>query len=176
MMNKPRTFLLFDRRVQPSSWNERMVPGEYAVLYSNLRGMPTGTEPACDVFSTLKDAEIYARQRVSDDPTLQCRIYDHHGLAGQPVSEIKGSEYKGESEITSRFRRWVGSALFFGGIGLILVDWIADFRFTWPATLGVRMAPVGLVLLVTEIAILLSARQKTSTNAGGHRDTHTPAG
>lgn len=29
-----RTILLFDPLAQPQSWNERMLPGEYAVLYS----------------------------------------------------------------------------------------------------------------------------------------------
>jgi hypothetical protein len=34
-MEQPRTMLLLDPSVVPHSWNERMAPGEYAVLYSS---------------------------------------------------------------------------------------------------------------------------------------------
>jgi len=166
-MSHPRTMLLFDPDVQPQCWNERMAPGEYAVLYSSNQlasSVPhanTGGDPFCTVFSALSEAEQHAIQQVTLLPTLRCRIYDHHGLGSQPIREIRGSEHKGESEISSRFRRWCGSILFFGGIGLIVLDWSADFSLSWPATLGARTLPAGLVLLIIELVIVLEARRKS---------------
>lgn len=148
-----------------------MTSSEYAVLYSGIQPIPSdhrdGTPasgPYCTVFSTLAEAEEYATQQVALIPTLRCRIYDHQGLAVQPVREIRGSQHKGESEITARFRRWAGSILFFGGLALIVLDWSADFSLSWPATIGMRMFPVGLVLLVTELVIVITTRR-------AHRDS-----
>jgi hypothetical protein len=166
-MAQSRTLLLFDPDVQPQCWNERMSPGEYAVLYSSNQiapsseGAPVGG-PFCIVFSTLAEAEEHANQQVALLPTLRCRIYDHQGLGREPVREIRGSEYKGESEISSRFRRWGGSVLFFGGLGLTILDWSRDFSLSWPAMIGTRMMPVGLILLVIEVATTFEARRKRS--------------
>jgi hypothetical protein len=168
-MAQSRTLLLFDPNAQPQCWNERMTPSEYAVLYSGTQPVPSdhrsGTPggPSCTVFSTLAEAEEHATQQVALIPALRCRIYDHQGLAVQPIREIRGSQYKGESEISARFRRWAGSILFFGGLALIVLDWSTDFKLSWPATIGMRMFPVGLVLLVTEIVIVITARRS-------HRD------
>jgi hypothetical protein len=169
-MAQSRTLLLFDPNAQPQCWNERMTSTEYAVLYSGIQlpsdhqdGTPV-SGPYCTVFSSLAEAEEHAAQQVALIPTLRCRIYDHQGLAIQPVREIRGSQYKGESEISARFRRWAGSILFFGGLALIVLDWSTDFNLSWPATIGVRMFPVGLVLLVTELVIVITAKRS-------HRDS-----
>ena len=151
-MAQSRTLLLFDPNAQPQSWNERMTPSEYAVLSST-------SGSSCTVFSNLADAEEYATQQVALTPSLRCRIYDHQGLAIQPIREIRGSEHKGDSEISARFRRWVGSILFFGGLALLLLDWSSNFNLTWPATIGIRLIPAGLVLLVTELVIIITARR-----------------
>jgi hypothetical protein len=165
-MDQPRTLPLFDAGARPQGWNERMKPGEYAILYSSLRlgsdvenGVAT-REPFCTVFSTLTDAEEYAAQQVALLPTLGCRIYDHHGLGRELIREIRGSGYKGEEEMTPRFRRWWGYGLFFGGLVLVVVDWRADFGLLWPAMFATRMMPVGLLLLVTELVIVIEARRK----------------
>jgi hypothetical protein len=165
-MNEPRTLLLFDPGARPQGWNERMKPGEYAILYSSLRlgsDAENGAamrEPFCSVFSTLADAEEYAAQQVALLPTLGCRIYDHNGLGRQPIRNIRGVEYKGEEEISPRFRRWWGYGLFFGGMVLLVVDWRADFGLLWPAMFATRMMPIGLLLLVTELVICIEARRK----------------
>jgi hypothetical protein len=166
-VNQPRTLLLFDPHARPQGWNERMKPGEYAILYSSLRlGSDADNsgairEPFCSVFSTLTDAEEYAAQQVALLPTLGCRIYDHHGLGRQPIREIRGTEYKGEEEISPRFRRWWGYGLFFGGVLLFAVDWRADFALLWPAMFATRMLPIGLLLLVIELVMFIEARRKT---------------
>jgi hypothetical protein len=135
-MDHPRTLLLFDAGARPQGWNERMKPGEYAILYSSLRLASENSaamrEPFCSVFSTLADAEEYASQQVALLPTLSCRIYDHHGLGRPPIREIRGSQYKGEAEMSPRFRRWWGYGLFLGGLVLLVVDWRADFGLLWP--------------------------------------------
>jgi hypothetical protein len=166
-VNQPRTLLLIDPHARPQGWNERMKPGEYAILYSSLRlGSDADNsgairEPFCSVFSTLTDAEEYAAQQVALLPTLGCRIYDHHGLGRQPIREIRGTEYKGEEEISPRFRRWWGYGLFFGGVLLFAVDWRADFALLWPAMFATRMLPIGLLLLVIELVMFIEARRKT---------------
>ena len=142
-----------------------MAPGEFAVLYSSnqLASPPVDSDtsgaPFCTVFDSLADAEQHATAQVALMPTLRCRIYDHHGLASQPVREIHGSYYKGESEITARFRRWGGSIFFFGGIGLIALDWSTGFSLSWPAMLGSRLLILGFILLVTELLIVANARR-----------------
>lgn len=139
-----------------------MVPGEYAVLYSSYEASPDGVPatPYCDVFSTLSEAERHAEEEVKRVSTVRCRIYSDAGLGGPPIREIRGAEHRGESEISATFRRWAGSVLFFAGLGLIALDWMSDFRLTWPATIGARAMPVGLILLLTEAVIVLSARRK----------------
>ena len=144
-----------------------MAAGEYAVLYSStppglssqLDGVSSGG-PFCTVFGTLDEAVDHAMQQIALLPALRCRIYDHYGLGHEPLREIRGGEHKGESEISARFRRWAGSLLFFGGLGLVLVDWSHNFELSWPAMVGFRMMPVGLVLLVTEGVIVFDARRK----------------
>lgn len=137
-----------------------MTAGEYAVHYSSFEDAPAGSAPSCTVFGSLAEAEAYAREQVARRPELRCRIYDHQGFVGAPVREFSGSDYKGESFISARFRRWAGSLLFFGGVLLIALDWTHDFLLTWPATIGARMVIPGLILLVTETVVVVLARRK----------------
>lgn len=162
-----RSLLLFNPKVQPQNWNERMDDGEYAVLYTGTRVQPqkspddiSPSQPFCSVFPSLPAAEAHAREAVQLYSGLRCRIYTSEGLAHQPVLEISGSTYKGESDFTPRFRRLGGSILFFGGILLTVYDWHADFRYTWPSALGTRMVPTGLVLLFIEFVIVVNAVRK----------------
>jgi hypothetical protein len=163
-----RTVLLFDPHSHPQSWNERMVAGEFAVLYSQQLRAPVESfiksqlGPVCDLFSSLPEAEQYARQQVAIRPLLRCRIYGIEGLGGQPLMEIAGKLYRGESEISSRFRRWGGSILLAGGLTLICFDYLHNFDLSWPATIGIRALPAGLILLVTEAVIVWEARRKLS--------------
>src|SRR5215831_8885830 len=101
-MGPPRTLPLFDEEAQPSSWNERMTTGEYAVHYSNFDDSP-GRAPFCTVFASLEEAECYAREQVAARPELRCRIYDHEGFVGAPTREFTGAGYRGEGGISARF-------------------------------------------------------------------------
>jgi hypothetical protein len=167
-MAPARILLLFDPNAQPQSWNERMARGEYAVLLSGAQPEPggavddlaSGRQPACVVFSSLAEAEEYCARCITADPTQRCRIYDHEGLGHAPVGELRGEGYKGDSEISARFRRWCGSILFFGGIGLFAMDWLSGFSMSWPGMLGARMLPAGLVLLIIEAVIVIEARRR----------------
>jgi hypothetical protein len=159
-MNLLRTLPLFDPEAEPSSWNERMSVGEYAVHYSSFDSSAPGSGPSCTILGNLAYAKEYAETQVALKPELRCRIYDHRGFVGPPLLEVRGHQYKGESEISPRFRRWFGSALFFGGLALVIVDWNVDFKLTWPATIGVRLLIPGLILLVTEVGLVLHARYK----------------
>ena len=158
-MSSPRTLPLFDERAHPASWNERMVPGEFAVHYSSFDEASRAT-PTCTVFATLADAEAHANQQVADRPHLRCRIYDHHGFASQPIRELSGARHQAEPEMSPRFRRWVGSVLLFLGILLTAIDWAHDFKFSWPAMVGTRLLIPGLLLLFIEAMVILYARQK----------------
>jgi hypothetical protein len=159
-MNPLRTVPLFDSGAQPASWNERMSPGEYAVHYSSFDSSALVTGPSCTILGSLADAEEYAKAQVLLKPGLRCRIYDDRGFVGPPILEVRGQQYKGESEISPRFRRWVGSLLFFGGLVLVIVDWSVDFKLTWPATIGMRVLIPGLILLVTEVILVLNVKHK----------------
>jgi hypothetical protein len=161
-MSHPRTLLLFDPEVQPASWNERMAHGEYAVHYSQF----DGSQPFCTVFESLSEAKKFAREQVLLKPTLRCRIYDHQGLVGAPIDEIKGEKYVGDSDFSPRFRRWVGSSLFFGGLLLTIIDWSVDFKLGWPAMVGTRMLLPGFILLFIEAMVILTAR-RSPKKAGG---------
>jgi hypothetical protein len=156
-----RRVKLFDAAASPPSWNERMVPGEYAVHYSNFGPDHVGA-PYCDVFPTLHAAGLYATDATLQRTDLRCQIYDHHGMVGAPIREIRGAHFKGETDL-GRFRRWGGGILFIGGAILTGVDWAADFRFGWPAMIGTRMLLPGLILLVTEGLLILHTRQTTAS-------------
>jgi hypothetical protein len=45
-----------------------------------------GTGDTCLLFPTLVAAEAYARQKVREDPEVDCVLFDHAGL---PVIEIR---------------------------------------------------------------------------------------
>ena len=158
-MNDPRRLPLFEEHVHPPCWNERMEAGEYAVHYSSFEG-PSALPLFCTVFGSLSEAKAYAAEQVARRPDLRCRIYDHQGFVGAPICEFTGSSYKGEGEISSRFRRWVGSLLFFPGLILTAVDWYYDFDLSWPAMIGTRMLFPGLILLVTEAILVFNARRR----------------
>src|SRR5450631_2096400 len=53
-----------------------------------------------------------------------------------------------------------GYGLFLGGAVLFMVDWHADFCLLWPAMFAARLMPIGLLHLVTELAISIEARRK----------------
>src|ERR1700761_3176985 len=145
-MTAPRTLPLYDERAHPPSWNERMAPGEFAVHYSSFAS--PAPSPFCTIFDSLEEAKAFAAEQVAKRPDLRCRIYDHQGFIGAPISEFTGRNYKGEGDISSRFRRWVGSLLFFPGVILTGIDWYYDFSLNWPAMIGTRMIFPGLILLV----------------------------
>jgi len=178
---QPRTLPLFDPHSQPQSWNERMVDGEFAVLYTGNpippppspndiglssepdslgRSAAPANQPYCVLFPSLIAAEEFAAQQVALHPRLRCRVYDHHGLANPPLRELTGPQFKHESDLSPRLRRWIGSILLFGGMLLFAIDWIGDFRFNWPSMVGSRMIPTGLVLLFIEAGILLNRAQQ----------------
>ena len=154
-----RTLPLYDEQVHPSTWNERMKAGEYAVHYSSFEG-PSAVSPYCTVFGRLAEAEAHAASETARRPELRCRVYDHEGLGRQPIREFKGSGYKEEAGIGPRFRRWGGSVLFFGGLILTIIDWRSDFELSWPAMIGTRMLAPGLVLTVTEAVIVIDAKRR----------------
>jgi hypothetical protein len=140
-----------------------MHPGEFAVHVSG--GLNAST---CAIFQSLPDAEQYARQEVQQHPTMKCRVFDHHGFVGAPALEIVGSDSTTRDEITPRFRRWIGSVLFFGGSILFVTDWVANFRFDWPSVLGSRLMIPGLILLVTEALVMHHKRRSQRHDNRAH--------
>jgi len=143
-----------------------MTPGEYAVHYSSFESA-SDVAPYCTVFGDLKEAEEYARQQVAKRPAIRCTIYDHQGMIGASLRDIRGSEFKGDTDLSPRFRRWGGVVLFFGGLVLVIIDWSVDFRLTWPATVGSRLLIPGLILLLTDIVFVLNVRLARRSAAKG---------
>lgn len=134
-----------------------MQPEQFAVHASQQRGAQ-GT-PACWVCDSLPEAERFATERVAQEPAVRCRIYDHQGFVGAPLREVKGSTYKGESDLSPRVRRWLGAVLLGVGLALCALDWSSGFRLSWPALVGSRLLIPGVVLVVTEALLVLHARQ-----------------
>jgi hypothetical protein len=164
----PRQLPLFEGGMKQGTWSERMECLEYAVHYSSFEET-VASGPYCTILGSLNEAEAFATAEVARRPALRCTIYDHHGLIGAPLRDIRGSKFKAESEISPRFRRWGGSVLFLGGLILIMVDWLHDFRFSWPAMIGVRMLILGSILLVTEAMVVLHKRLDRRRMAGTER-------
>jgi hypothetical protein len=164
-VNFPRQLPLDDESGRHGVWNERMVPGEYAVHYSSF---PAASHCGsyCTVLGSLDDAVAYAQQQVKERPALRCTIYDHEGLVGPPLRDIRGCEYKDKNSLSPRFRRWAGSILFFGGLILTVIDWRSDFELSWPAMIGTRIIVPGFGLLLMEAIVQFNARRGRK-NAGG---------
>jgi len=156
-MASPRHLLLYDPTVHPSSWNERLTPGEYAVHYAGSHPGPPGT---CTVLPSLPEAEAYAAEQVRLHPHLQCRIYDHHGMIGAPVREVTGPQYKGNTDMSPRVRRWLGGSLLLAGIGLITLDWANSFRLMWAYTIGLPLLLPGIVLVIIEALVVITAKRR----------------
>lgn len=157
-MSALRTLPLYDEHARPPCWNERMAAGEYAVHHSSFDS--SAAPPFCTVFGSLEEAKAHAAEEITQRPDTRCRIYDHHGFVGAPICEFTGRSYKETGEISARFRRWVGSLLFFPGVILTAIDWYYDFSLNWPAMIGTRMLFPGLILLVTEGVIIVNARRR----------------
>lgn len=134
-----------------------MAAGEYAVHPSTSSS--SSATHVCFVFPTLEDAVCYAGQQAALQPAVRFRVYGHEGFTGAPVREIRGAQYRDRDEISPRFRRWLGSILFFGGVVLTFADWRIGFRSLWPSMLGTRMVMPGAMLLFIEAMVLLHARK-----------------
>jgi hypothetical protein len=158
-MPSPRHLPLYDPAVHPSSWNERMAPGEFAVHYAAVQPGPPGT---CDIFPSLPEAEVYANAQILLHPDMRCRIYDHHGFVGAPIREICGPDFKDNSELSSRSRRWVGFGCLLLGIGLITIDWLDSFRLVWAYTIGLPLLLPGAVLIFMEALVVLTRRRRAA--------------
>jgi len=143
-----------------------MANGEYAVHFSGFEDVPEGTPPFCLVFRSVEDAEAYATAEVARRPGLRCRVYDHDGLAGAPLRELRGRDFRDSSDISPHFRRWGGWVLFGGGLLLFCADWIVDFRWLWPSMVGSRMILPGAVLVVTDVFIWIYERHRRTYPVG----------
>ena len=158
-MSYPRHLPLFDEGVRQGTWNERMVAGEYAVHYSSFEE-DSGVAPYCTVFGDLQAAEAYAKRQATTRPALRCTIYDHQGLIGPPLRDIRGSKFRDSSDLSPQVRRWLGSALLFCGLILIVIDWSSHFRLDWPSVIGNRILILGLILVVTEALVAFNAKHE----------------
>ena len=140
----PRTVPLYDPTTTPSTWCERMSPGEFTVH--------TSGSTTCAIFPSLPEAETFAATQVSAAPTLRCRIYDHQGFVGAPLREFIGPAFRGDTGLSPRYLRILGLSLLIAGGVLFAVDWLNNYRYGWPGFLGARFLIFG--LLVTAIAFL----------------------
>jgi hypothetical protein len=141
-----------------------MAEAEFAVLFSGDRpetveGEPAPDVPFCVVASDMAGAERFAREAVVQHPTMIARVYDRRGMVGAPLFEAAGAKAN-RSEISAKFRRWAGGGLFGVGAALGLAEIISGFTINWAGMLAARLLPVGVVLLLTEAAIVVGARRE----------------
>jgi hypothetical protein len=165
-VDDPRRLPLYDEKLKAGTWNERMLPGEFAVHYSSFL-VQDGDELFCTVFSSLDEAVNFAQQKVLERPDLQCKIYDHRGFVGAPIREIHGTAFKDPYSLSPRFRRWVGSILFLAGLVLMIIDWRTDFALSWPGMIGSRILIPGFGLLLLDAILTLLKRRKRKLARGG---------
>ena len=158
----------YDANRMPGTWNERMVPGEFAVHYSSF-SVKDYDGLYCSVFGSLADAEAHAKEQVAQRPTLQCTIYDHEGFVGAPFADIRGNDFKDTGSMSPRFRRWGGWILFATGSILMIIDWRTDFALMWPGMFGSRIIIPGFALLVMDALITIHQRKKANKPAGWER-------
>jgi hypothetical protein len=119
------------------------------------------------VLGSLKDSIANAQRQVKERPDLRCTIYDYRGFVGAPLREIRASEFKDEETLSPRFRRWVGSILFFGGLILTVVDLRTDSALSWAAMIGTGIIVPGFALLFIEAIVQLNARRQRKLAGGG---------
>jgi hypothetical protein len=164
-VNYPRKLPLYDENLQPGKWNERMVPGEFAVHYSSFP--VKDYEGLCwTVSGSLDEAVAHAREKVDQRPALRCTIYDHEGFVGAPFGDIRGKEFKDKGSISPRFRRWAGSVLFIAGMTLMIVDWRTDFELMWPGMFGSRIVIPGFAILEMDAITTIHQRKRARETAG----------
>jgi len=142
-----------------------MIPGEFAVHYSSFLVEDYDTL-YCTVFGSLDEALAHAREQVELRPALRCTIYDHEGLVGAPLGDVRGKEFKDKGSISPRFRRWAGGGLFFAGLILMMVDWRTDFELMWPGMFGSRIIIPGFALLVMDAIITIQHRRHARKTSG----------
>jgi hypothetical protein len=174
LMEALRTVPVFDAQSVPQSWNSRMQAGEAAVMLADARtGSPVRLDGsavmdvnAADVFlfANAVVAEAWSRAQVQRLPELRCRIYDHHGLADQPL-EIKDPRYQKHDGFSRKTSVHIGLGLLGTGVTLCVAEWISDFHLSWAAMIGARLLPVGLLLLVTEAGLRLNDWDKRRRDA-----------
>ena len=150
-----RTLPLYDPTSTPSTWCERMSPGEFAVH--------TTDSSSCTIFPSLPEAETFAAAHTASTPTIRCRIYDHQGFIGEPLSEFSGSDFRSNTGLSPRYLRILGVMLLVVGVTLFSIDWLNGFRFGWPGFLGARLLVFG--LLVTAFALLSHLHQLQKNRA-----------
>jgi hypothetical protein len=164
-VNYPRKLPLYDENFQPGTWNERMIPGEFAVHYSSFPVKDYDTL-YCTVFGSLDEALAHAREQVELRPALRCTIYDQEGFVGAPLGDVRGKEFKDKGSISPRFRIWAGAVLFTSGLVLMIVDWRTDFELMWPGMFGSRIIIPGFALLVMDAIITIHQRRHPRKTAG----------
>lgn len=164
-VNCPRKLPLYDENRMPGTWNERMLPGEFAVHYSSF---PVSDYDGlyCTVLGSLDEAVAHASEQVATRPALQCTIYDHEGFVGAPFADIRGRDFKAKRSMSPRFRRWGGWILFSAGSILWIIDWRTDFALMWPGMFGSRIIVPGFALLVMDLLITIHQRRNARETAG----------
>jgi hypothetical protein len=153
-----KEILLHDPTRRPPDWISAMSPGQFAVLYSDVRAgvavdangdpLGKGVRQTCLIFDSFDEAQTYCQQRVLEAPNLQCRIYDHHGSAQAPVLDIVNPKFPGKlgSPQSARAKMIWGVAVTSLSVPLFLADYFWNLRYL-PTLVGLNCFIVGLRLL-----------------------------
>ncbi len=164
MVTTSHTIPLFDASVTPSSWNERMHANEFAVLFANLQ--PPDIDPSLGsvavIFPSFQGAIAYANHETEKQPHLRCNIYDARGLGCPPLKVIAGLQGQDTNFLTPRFRLWAGGICVCLGTALGAVEMLSGMSLSWAGMIAARIGPAGVILLLTELGVRLSARQRRS--------------
>jgi hypothetical protein len=150
---------VYDPGQTPAHWSGAIRAGQYAIFLfdarTHLARDATGRYPGRDESSValcdhLQEAVETAGGLVGAHPELCCEIYDHEGMAGEPVEVIYNPAERGKyvGRPVARREAWWGTALCLCALGFIFADFRHGLAYIWGYVLGLKLLIIGLVLLV----------------------------
>jgi hypothetical protein len=163
--------LLYDPHRVPHHWVELLRPGQFAVFVFALdsvaildeNGQSSGpSDESCFIFDALDEAKQFCDVVVTRVEHVRCEVYDHHGMAIQPLATIVNPRDRGR--IHNRLSGWsliiIGLAAVISCLPLFWFDWLAAGARIWPTLIGINLIVFGGRLVMWGIGVLDQCRKE----------------
>lgn len=168
-----RIVRLYDRTREPPGWLQIIQPTEFAAFATlaesgavcDASGVLTGADEAtCVIFSTLREAEAFCRERVAQNPGLRFDIVDSAGPRRPPLFTIvhpSRVEKLDGSPTKMRWNKYGAIALFVIGPVLIWFDWtFYGGILIMPTIVGINCPLIGIRLLIMNRSFVAAERAR----------------